>query len=107
MHVRIPFLRRISALCAAFGAILLLSAGCSTQAVQIRVIRPPKASFGDRTNIAIDTFVGDGGTEMRSDLMAALVNARNPAREGQGFAVVDLERLETSLLINELVQSAA
>ena len=55
----------------------LLLAGCATESIKVRVMRPAPVNLSKYTKIAVDTFTGDGGVEVAEELIGALSGARN------------------------------
>ena len=68
---------------------LLLFAGCATESIKVRVLRPAPINLAQHDKIAVDMFKGDGGEVLASELILALGSTKNPMTGKTDFEVMD------------------
>ena len=78
----------------------LLVAGCATESIKVRVMRPAPVNLGKYDKIAVDTFTGDGGIDVADELIGALSGAKNIMTGQEDFDVLD--RREVDKMLDDL-----
>ena len=83
-----------------FAALLLsiAAAGCSTQRIRVKVLRPAAVNLTTFHNLAIDDFAGPNGTDLSEDISIALSNSRNALTGEKNFTIVDRQNLDRILV---------
>lgn len=76
---------------------LTLLAGCATEGIHVRVMRPAPVNLGQYDLVAVDRFTGDGCDLLAADLTDGLRNSVNPLTGQTDFELVDRRDVDRML----------